>query len=128
MMGPSAAVIGIGLNVKLPEATRNGIDQPVADMDEISAEKINRNLLLANLLRHLNEVLTQFEREGFTKLREEWQNLHAYHGKQVRVLLPNGSAQHGTVTGIAEDGALLVDSGQGNQRYSSAEISLRSAS
>ncbi len=123
MMGPSAAVIGIGLNVHLPEEIRNGIDQPVADMQEI--KPVHRNELLANLLKHLNTVLTQFESEGFAQLREEWQGLHAYQDKQVRLLLPNGDEQYGKVAGIAEDGALLVDSGQGAKRFSSAEISLR---
>jgi hypothetical protein len=29
------------------------------------------------------------------------------------------------INGVAEDGTLLADAGQGNQRFSSAEISLR---
>ena len=123
MMGPSTAVIGIGLNVHLPEATRQNIDQPVADIHEIVPT--DRNRLLTSLMRHLGEVLIEFEREGFTNLREEWQSLNAYQNKQVRLLLPNGDEQHGTVVGIAEDGALLVQIGQDLQRFSSAEISLR---
>ncbi|MFM9912758.1 MAG: bifunctional biotin--[acetyl-CoA-carboxylase] ligase/biotin operon repressor BirA [Methylophilaceae bacterium] len=125
MMGPSTAVIGIGLNVHLPEVTRQSIDQPVADMQEI--KPVHRNDLLASLFKHLNAVLTQFEREGFAQLRDEWLALHAYQDKQVRLLLPSGEEQFGTVTGIAEDGALMVDSGQAMNRYSSAEVSLRGA-
>ena len=125
MMGPSAAVIGIGLNIKLPDEIRNNIDQPVADLSELGIPPANRNVVLASLLKHLGEVLEQFEREGFTTLRDEWKSLHAFQDQEVRLLLPNGSELLGTVTGIAEDGALLVDSGQGVQRYSSAEISVR---
>ncbi len=124
MLGPSAAIIGIGLNVRLPEEARRQIDQPVADVAEMGVEA-TRSALLACLLRHLGEVLAQFEQEGFTRLRDEWQCLHAFHQQAVRLALPDGSSKQGIVTGIAEDGALYVEINGQQQRFSSAEISLR---
>jgi BirA family biotin operon repressor/biotin-[acetyl-CoA-carboxylase] ligase len=124
MLGPSTAIIGIGLNVRLPDEARNKIDQPVADLAETAAET-QRSALLGSLLRHLGEVLAQFEQEGFTRLRDEWQSLHAFHQQAVRLSLPDGSTKHGIVSGIAEDGTLLVEIDGTPQRFSSAEISLR---
>lgn len=125
MLGPSAAIIGIGINVRLPEDARTQIDQPVADLAETVAET-SRSALLGKLLRHLGDVLMQFEQEGFTQLRDEWQALHVFHQQAVRLALPDGSAKHGIVRGIAEDGGLLVEIEGAQHRFSSAEISLRS--
>ncbi len=124
MQGPTTAVIGIGLNLRLPEAARRQIDQPVADLAEIGALPA-RSVILATLLRHLGQVFRQFEQEGFLPLREEWQSRHSFHGHAVKLLLPDGSTKPAVINGVAEDGTLLADAGQGNQRFSSAEISVR---
>lgn len=124
MLGPTTAVIGIGLNLNLPKAAHTSIGQPAADLAEISALP-PRNLILSALLRHLGQMLRQFEQQGFTAMREEWQSRHAFHGHAVKLLLPDGTEKTATVTGVAEDGALLANAGQGEQRFTSAEISLR---
>ena len=127
MLGPSAAVIGIGLNVRLPREAREAIAQPVVDLSEISRQPINRNLLLGTVLRHLAAVLNEFEQGGFAVLRDEWQSRHVYHGQPVQLLLPDGRVVEAVVAGVAEDGTLLADIGNGPQRFSSAEIRLRGA-
>lgn len=128
MLGPSAAVIGIGLNVRLPREARETIGQPVVDLSEISRQPVNRNQLLAMMLRHLAAVLNEFEQNGFAGLLDEWQSRHAFHGQPVQLLLPDGRAVEAVVTGVADDGSLLADIGDGPQRFSSVEISLRSTS
>jgi BirA family transcriptional regulator, biotin operon repressor / biotin---[acetyl-CoA-carboxylase] ligase len=125
MMGPSAAVIGIGLNVRMPEAVREAIGQPATGIAEISAQPVDRNQLLASVLNHLGAVLDEFGNQGFGALREEWQSQHAYHGQTVQLLLPDGGVMSAVVGGVAEDGTLLADVGHGMQPFSSAEISLR---
>lgn len=125
MLGPSAAVIGVGLNVRLSDPTRSRIDQPVADVHSAGAGQIDRNALLAGLLRHLAEVLGQFEEAGFAGLREEWLAYHGYQGKPVRLLLPAGDHREGRVCGVAEDGSLLLEDGLGVSRFNAGEISLR---
>ncbi len=126
MLGPSTAVIGIGLNLKLTGQTRNNIDQAATDIATISPEPPNRNYLLALILNHLSDVLLQFESEGFGKLREEWSRHHFYQNRPVRMLLPDGSEYHGTVSGVAKDGALLVRGADGERRFTAGEISMRS--
>ncbi|MCB5188168.1 biotin--[acetyl-CoA-carboxylase] ligase [Methylobacillus caricis] len=125
MDGPSAAVIGIGLNLKLPAAMQSQIDQPVTDLSSLSRQNSNPNELLGALLNQLGCVLDQFESEGFESLRAEWELHHAYHHRAVRLLFPDGRELNGTVNGVAQDGVLLVDTDRGVQRFSSGEISLR---
>jgi len=125
MDGPSAAVIGIGLYLRLPEEMRQDIDQPAASLGDIIDQPAASDEVLAAVLRHLADVLQLFEQHGFSALREEWESQHAYHGQPVRLLMPDGQAVAGVVEGVSGDGTLLVDTGAGLQRFSAGEISLR---
>ncbi|MHB9118478.1 MAG: biotin--[acetyl-CoA-carboxylase] ligase [Burkholderiales bacterium] len=127
MLGPSAAVIGIGLNLKLSDRTRSAIDQAVTDVHSVCKTPPDRNLLQGRLLAHLIEVLDLFSESGFSALREEWRQLHAYHGKTVRLLQPNGPVIEGRIVDVSDDGSLLLDSGSGPRHIASGEISLRGA-
>ncbi len=127
MEGPSTAVIGIGVNMNLPESLSSTIDQPVIDLHSVTNENVDSNVLLGHVLKHLADVLSDFEREGFASVRQEWSQYHAYEGKSVRLLMPDGREVQGVVSGVAEDGILLVETAAGLQRFSSGEISLRSA-
>lgn len=128
MHGPTAAVIGVGLNVRLPAGVRDRIDQAAVDLFSIGgASLLGRNQLLAHILAHLADVLQEFESEGFSGLREEWVGHHAYHGRNVRMMLPGGSYEEGCVSGVAEDGSLLLATPAGTKRFASGEIGLRPA-
>lgn len=124
--GPSAAVIGVGINIDLPKQVLEGIDQPATDLQHASHLELNQSVLLGTVLKHLAEVLRNFEQHGFMGVRDEWLSHHAYHNQSVRMLMPDGRNVEGVVTGIAEDGILLVETALGLQRFSAGEISLRS--
>jgi BirA family biotin operon repressor/biotin-[acetyl-CoA-carboxylase] ligase len=127
MLGPSTAVIGIGLNLQLTNATKDLIDQAVVDVRTVTGNPPQRNRLFAQLLGDLAGVLEIFEKQGFAALRDEWMAYHAYQGKPVQLLMPDGSKCEGEVSGVAEDGALLVYANGTMQRFASGEISLRPA-
>lgn len=124
-LGPSVAIIGIGLNLRLPDKVKDQIDQAVVDIDTISTVAPNRNRLFAQILSQLADVLHQFEAGGFAALREEWLGYHVYQHKPVSILLPNGTREVGQVLGVSDDGSLLVRTPDGIQQYASGEISLR---
>lgn len=125
MEGPSAAVIGIGLNLRLPSHVKKHIDQAATDLQSLMRTPPNPSELLGLLLRHLAEVLSEFESNGLERLREEWISHHAYHNQAVLMLLPDGREAHGRVVDIASDGVLLVETTGGIQRFTAGEISLR---
>lgn len=126
MEGPSTAVIGVGINLQLPEQIVHKIDQPVTDLAHASTVSINPNVLMAKLLAHLAEVLAIFEKSGLDALREEWTAHHAYHQRPVRMLMPDGSEVAGIVQAISDNGTLIVETANGLQKFMSGEISLRS--
>jgi BirA family biotin operon repressor/biotin-[acetyl-CoA-carboxylase] ligase len=125
MEGPSTAVIGIGINLNLPDNLKQQIDQPVTDLASVSAKRIDPNVLLGELLKHLTAVLNTFEQDGFASMRDEWLQYHAYQQQAVRMMMPDGRENHGVVIDIADDGSLLIMTSAGSQRFISGEISLR---
>jgi BirA family biotin operon repressor/biotin-[acetyl-CoA-carboxylase] ligase len=125
-LGPSCAVIGIGLNVRLSDAVRREIGQAVTDLETVSGRMIDRNAVLARVLVELRAVLEAFARDGFAPLRAEWQRYHAWQDRPVTVALPDGRRESGVARGVDEDGALIVAALAGIRHYHSAEVSLRS--
>jgi BirA family transcriptional regulator, biotin operon repressor / biotin---[acetyl-CoA-carboxylase] ligase len=128
MEGPSAAIIGIGLNLDLPESTRQQIDQVVTDIKSELQQAIDPSLMLGLMLKHLADVLSVFEQQGFEALRDEWLAWHYFQGKTVKLVMPDGRDVQGVVQGVASDGILLVETAAGIQRFSSGEISMRGVS
>jgi BirA family transcriptional regulator, biotin operon repressor / biotin---[acetyl-CoA-carboxylase] ligase len=125
--GPSAAVIGVGLNVRLNAALRERIGQPVTDVASVSDAPPSRVELLVELLEAIDNVLAQFAREGFAPFREEWLRRHAWQGRRVAVSIADRRVAEGEVLGIAEDGALMLASPSGVERFHSGELTLRRA-
>ena len=126
--GPSLAVIGVGVNVRLPQGFRDAIAQPVIDLAGIDHRlRVDRNAVLAALLEAMDALLEQYANEGFSSFRAEWERYHVLQGKAARVVLPDGSAVEGVVAGVDGDGALLLDGGGRRLRYVNGEVSLRAA-
>jgi len=124
VMGPSAAVIGIGINVRLDPAVRARIDQAVTDLAAAGVPH-ERNRVLGVLLCHLADALERFAGIGFAAFREEWVSYDALAGKAVAVTLPDRSEHAGVVAGVADDGALQLQTASGLRRFHSGEVSLR---
>ena len=132
MLGPTAAVIGVGLNVRLPDALKLSIDQPATDVaSHLNVHlhvEIARNELLATMLRELVLVLDEFGERGFKFFKSDWLQLHAMQEQIVTVRQSNAVDREAIVKGIADDGALIVefsDQPGSAQTLTSAEISIR---
>lgn len=123
-LGPSAVVIGIGINVRLPEAVRARVDQPVTDLAACGGHE-DRNVLLATLLRELAEGIDRFQAHGFADLEPEFRRLHVLQDVEVTVALPDGARVSGRVAGTDGDGALLLDTAEGRRRFHGGEVSVR---
>ncbi|AKH37426.1 MULTISPECIES: biotin--[acetyl-CoA-carboxylase] ligase [Nitrosomonas] len=125
MLGPATAVIGIGINLRLPDHIKNKIDQETTDLYSIVQEVPDRNKLLAVLLGELVATLNIFDQKGFSLFKDEWIRYHAFENKLIELHLPNGSIQLGIARGVAPDGSLLVNTLMGEQSFHGGEISLR---
>ncbi len=127
MLGPSAVVIGMGLNLSLSDNLLAQINQPATSLKEMVAtqpgvEMPERNILLAMILRELHGVLLEFSRHGFAPFQAEWENHHALHHQPVRLSLPDGAFISGIARGITDNGALILETSSGRQIFNSGEI------
>ena len=128
MLGPSAVVIGIGLNLFLQDNVLRKIDQQVTSLADILGEVSRvpeRNRLLATILLELDGILCEFAKHGFAALRAEWQSYHGFQDRPVRLLLPDGNSVSGIVRGVANDGALELETMQELVKFNVGEVSLR---
>ena len=125
--GACQVVVGVGLNVAMPQAAAADIDQAWADIDTVTGqEHPGRNALLAALLNELLPLLADFEHQGFAGWRDDWQALDAFAGSPV-VLTTGASQMGGVARGVDERGALQLETTTGVQPVYGGEISLRAA-
>ncbi len=124
--GPVHAVVGLGLNVRLPEAAAAAIDQPWTDLARLAgtAALPPRNTIAAAVLAHLLPALETFDREGLAPFLPRYAALDALSGRPVRVL--HGSAGvEGEAAGLASDGGLRVATVTGERIFHAGEVSVR---
>jgi BirA family biotin operon repressor/biotin-[acetyl-CoA-carboxylase] ligase len=116
------AVIGIGVNVSIPDSLAAKIGHPVADL---SAFGMDRNMLLAALLDDLSEALAQFDRTGFSNFAGRWNRLHAHAGQRVAIFDHGRISHEGKAIGVDSGGRLLLEAATGEVAISAGDVSLR---
>jgi BirA family transcriptional regulator, biotin operon repressor / biotin---[acetyl-CoA-carboxylase] ligase len=113
------AVIGVGLNLH-PQPVRD-LATGFASLDELDPG-VTPPAVLHRVALSLAEVLRQHEREGFKPFAERYARRDLLLKRPVSTTAP---VFEGVARGVAEDGALLVETAQGLQRLSSGEVSVR---
>lgn len=123
--GPVRAVLGLGVNVRMPREAATAIAQPWTDLAALRAgAPPSRNAIAAALLAHLLPALDLFDRDGLAPFLPRYAACDALAGREVEVHA--GDATHaGTALGIADDGALRVRLRDGERRFHAGEVSVR---
>jgi len=118
---PDAAVIGIGLNLRLPA----GMPDEVRALAAALPAELTADELLARLLSSLHAVLTEFAAGGFIAVRHRWLDRCAHLDAPVRILSEFAPPLEGRCIGVDVDGALMVETAVCIQRILSGDVSLR---
>ncbi|WP_449446693.1 bifunctional biotin--[acetyl-CoA-carboxylase] ligase/biotin operon repressor BirA [Thermomonas brevis] len=123
--GAARAVIGLGLNVRMPAAVAEAIDQPWVELSALSPAPLSRNALVAALLAHLLPALEAFDAGGLSPFLPRYAALDALAGRPIRVH-EGGQFGDAQALGIAADGALRIRDAAGNERQLHAgDVSVR---
>jgi BirA family biotin operon repressor/biotin-[acetyl-CoA-carboxylase] ligase len=123
--GPSHVVVGIGINLCLSEAHAAGIDQPWTDLAAVLGDGVpGRNTLAAMLIDAFARALDRYGESGLGAFLPRWRALDAYHGETVELVM-GGRRIAGTYVGVADDGALLLETDAGRRAFHAGEVSLR---
>ena len=120
-------VIGLGLNVDLPEAMRNAPAERwasrIVDLKQCVEWLPSRPALAAGILQCVIATVTRFERDGFAAFHAAWQDCDWLRGKQVSIAQAEEEVR-GEASGIAKDGALLVQTGKGLRRIITGSVAV----
>lgn len=126
MLGPTVAVIGVGINVLGGSQLSQKVGQPVTDLAR-HLGRVNRNEVLLSLVNALDKGLQLFEAEGFAPFHADWGSYHAYRGRMVNISCRPGEVITGRELGINAEGALMLETSTGTRCFHSGEVSLRGA-
>jgi BirA family biotin operon repressor/biotin-[acetyl-CoA-carboxylase] ligase len=124
--GPSHSVIGIGINLKMPSASADAIDQPWTDLQSHCKEDIDRNKLCVALIISLNNRLNQHQEHGLSAMLEQWHAQDVFLNKAVNIITGDRLTP-GICRGINNQGALQLEVDGVIKTIYGGEVSLRGA-
>jgi len=117
--------IGFGLNLALDDADHDVIGQPAASLELAAGGPVERDPLLMALLDAVLADVRGLDAADEAGLAREFARFDAFHGREVEVVDGAGRRVRGIDRGIAGDGQLRLETGDGLESFSAAEISLR---
>ncbi|MDD2759195.1 MAG: bifunctional biotin--[acetyl-CoA-carboxylase] ligase/biotin operon repressor BirA [Methylomonas sp.] len=127
--GPCHAVIGLGLNIHLPQRQAEAIEQAWVDLQQILGFQALqlRNRLAAGLLNEMMPIVADFDSLTLANYLDEWRTYDCMQGRAVTMFI-GGQRVDGTVKGIDDRGLLLLEEADGRIRaYASGEVSYRAS-
>lgn len=119
-------VIGIGINVNIaredfPEELRD----TATSLMQMKGTPLPRVAFLQELLRAVDVLYQEVQREGFAPVLAAWRKYAVTLGQTVRVIGPAGEVFEGVAADIDADGALFVDTKMGRRRVLAGDVSIR---
>jgi BirA family biotin operon repressor/biotin-[acetyl-CoA-carboxylase] ligase len=124
--GPYHVVIGIGINLKVPESAAREIDQPWADLSRCGAD-IDRNRLTGLIVEALIRAIDAYNEAGLEAFTQEWARFDLISGRNVELRQDRETMISGVARGIDSHGALLIEQDGVTRRYHAGEVSVRLA-
>ena len=114
-------VIGIGINIRLAEATRAGLDQPATGLAGHYRDLPSRNRLAGRVIAGQFSMLERVAAGRMGEYVAEWNGLDCFAGRQAQLRLP-GRVARGRVRGVDDNGLLLLETRGGIEKFSSGEL------
>ena len=123
--GPCQLVLGIGINLQMPQSFSQHIDQAWTDLSQ-HTQQLDKNELVASLTYHLENRLDQYRKSGLHTMHEQWNSLNAFAGEYVELNTGHRSWR-GICEGIDPQGGIRIRQDGEVKSYYGGEISLRKA-
>ncbi len=134
-------VTGIGLNYR-GVGNPAGIEQAFTDLAQLLVNDSGdnsgnssgnnpvgklpgRNSVIAILAIEVLRAYSRYEQQGFTAFRAQWEKYDACFNHNIAVLAADGQVIDGIARGVADNGALNVETASGLRPFYSGEISVR---
>lgn len=122
--GDCHSVIGIGVNLQMPEQAAEQITQPWTDLQQYVGERIDRNELVVAIIVALNQRLKQQSEQGIESMLSDWHQHDLYLNQTVKIITGENE-EFGICRGVNEQGALLLETNGQLKTLFGGEVSLR---
>jgi BirA family biotin operon repressor/biotin-[acetyl-CoA-carboxylase] ligase len=116
--------IGFGLNVFMSPAELAEIPQPATSLVQITATEVDRTRVLMASIDMVIRSIREFDHLAAQELIAEFAQFDVLHGRPIEVI-SGDSRVRGINRGITSAGQLQLETEQGMEIHSAAEISLR---
>jgi len=120
-------VVGVGVNIKMPEQAANEIEQPWIDLSQLLTDhKLlqNRNKLAAELIANLMNCVQKFSASGLDSFLDDWQRFDMLTGRNVMIKSELGEVS-AKVLGFNGDYSLMAEVNQQKKTFYAADIKLK---
>ena len=118
------SVIGIGINLAMPDVSAKQVDQPWSELRSIVGQNIDRNKLVAEIIIQLRKRLQQHQFSGLEEMLDDWHNNDIYYNKPIKIITGDNEV-FGISRGINDQGALLMEINGKISPVFGGEVSLR---
>ena len=118
-------IIGLGINVDMPESNAKEIDQAWVDLNNITGDQVCRNKVVASIIDQLISNINKYQQCGLEAFMSQWQELDYLFQKSIVVKSPDGTEKIGKAVGVNEQGELLMDLGGQIECIHAGDISVR---
>lgn len=122
--GPATAVIGVGLNLRLPAGVGQKIAQPWTDLRSQMSGPVQRNRLVGKLVEQLIHACRLFGAQRLSPFLSRWERFDLLCGEPV-CLYRGSEVIEGVYRGIGASGAMILEDQHGCREHHAGEVSLR---
>ena len=125
--GCGVLVVGVGINVRLDQATARAIDQPWTDLHRSLGRTPSRSRVAGRIIDQVVHAIRLYMERGFDPFRSPYRERDWLRGKALRV---EGTPREllGIGRGVDERGALLIEEEGRVTALLSGDVSVRAAS
>jgi len=130
-------VVGLGLNVDMPDSVAQDIDQPWTDLSSLMLKKdyssvgelldeknVNRNYVAAKLIEKIMQSMKRYAETGFASFNDDWREFDVLSGREVIVRTSEENLV-GRVTGFNKDYSVVVMIDNKEKIFYAADIKLK---
>ncbi len=116
--------IGFGLNVFMSDEELAEIPQPATSLARVAADEVDRTQVLMTSIDMVIRSIREFDHGAAPELISEFARFDALHDRPIEVIAGDSRVK-GVNRGITSTGQLQLETEQGIEIHSAAEISLR---
>jgi len=116
--GNCTAIISVGLNVNMKDVKLEGTEQPWTSLEHILNEKLDRNVVVVQMLKSILEGMAIFLEKGLEPFLPLWKRYDLLEGENISINTGKEIIS-GISKGISPQGYLLLELPSGNiEKYS----------